>query len=391
MHHSGEAWDEQLLTEWFNPDKVSLLARTDFLSLSNEDKLLWKFAADGDFSIKKAYWDLNEHRFVSRDLTCSRIWKFKLQERVKLFLWKLYQDALPFGCKLSAIFRSTPGKCVLCDEDYGDTIDHFISNCNIIRRLWFASPWNIRIEAFHLSNGKEVVNWLFNPPLSHSDLEEFILYGAILYYKLWSFRNVIFHNNTPIAFEEIQNSIARCVEEHRVLLNQYVGAHEADGGIKETRWGLPRPGRMKCFVDFASDGIQGAVAAVIFDDEGSVRSFGAKKIGTVMALQGEMEALIFGVNLARQFSEVGVDFLSNSFLLVTGLLEGRSPHWSFRFAFNKLCSEFDISRQSVAWISRVCNDAAHTLARWGLTHNCNGALRFWEVSPHVLTKFFSLA
>uniref|UniRef100_A0A803NUT3 RNase H type-1 domain-containing protein n=1 Tax=Cannabis sativa TaxID=3483 RepID=A0A803NUT3_CANSA len=185
--------------------------------------------------------------------------------------------------------------------------------------------------------------------------------------------------------------IERGFKEHSSLLVQNVESIEAGGGIEVVRWGLLRPGRMKCFVDFAYAEDQGDVAAVIFDAEGVVKWFGAKKVSFVSVMQGELEALSFGVSLVRHLAEVGADFYSDNLPLVSGLSEGRSPHWGIRFTFNKFCNDFDITRHFVVWISRVFNEAAHTLARWGLTHSCNGYLPFLEVSPHVLTKFLCLA
>uniref|UniRef100_A0A803NUS3 Reverse transcriptase domain-containing protein n=1 Tax=Cannabis sativa TaxID=3483 RepID=A0A803NUS3_CANSA len=265
------------------------------------EKSVWAIGRDSQVNVWGGNWssmdglicgpgDINPRR----DSTCSRIWKAKLQERVKLFLWKLYHDALPFGCKLSSISSSIPGQCVLCGEDYGDTVKHFVAKCNVTSCLWFSSTWNIRIDNFHLNSGKDVVEWLLNP-LS-------LMICRILNWRILFFMNV----------ESI----------------------EAGGGIEVVRWGLLRPGRMKCFVDFA------------YAED-----------------QGELEALSFGVSLVRHLAEVGADFYSDNLPLVSGLSEGRSPHWGIRFTFNKFCNDFDITRHFVVWISRVFNEATHTLAR----------------------------
>uniref|UniRef100_A0A803P036 RNase H type-1 domain-containing protein n=1 Tax=Cannabis sativa TaxID=3483 RepID=A0A803P036_CANSA len=66
------------------------------------------------------------------------------------------------------------------------------------------------------------------------------------------------------------------------------------------RWGLPRPGRIKGFVDFAKSDEDGAVAAVFFDPSGSVMAFGAKKVSVSSVFQGELEAMRFGVDLAAR-------------------------------------------------------------------------------------------
>ncbi|KAF4400028.1 hypothetical protein G4B88_021242 [Cannabis sativa] len=313
-----------------------------------------------------------------------------MHERVKLFLWKLYQNSLPFGCKFREIFGAQPGLCMLCGESEGDTVSHFVANCAISRQLWFSSCWNIRITNFSLVSGKDIVSWLIDPPfaqvMSTEEKAKFSLFGAILYFKLWRVRNENYHNKTSMPYEMIQNMVMRSYREYINIMSQDIVQEGINRGPAAIHWGLPRPGRMKCFVDYASDKNAGAVAGVIYNWEGSVKRFGAKKVTVASSFQGELEALALGVDLARAYAAEGVDFHSDNWQLVNSMCTGRCLWWNASFSFNKILRELDGFDCSVSWISRSFNDSAHSLARWGLSHNCNGTLRFWEVSPHVLTK-----
>uniref|UniRef100_A0A803Q9L6 RNase H type-1 domain-containing protein n=1 Tax=Cannabis sativa TaxID=3483 RepID=A0A803Q9L6_CANSA len=201
------------------------------------------------------------------------------------------------------------------------------------RLLWMSSPdrsfsikrayWdlnrNIGITNFFLVSGRDTVNWLLDPPfaedMSITEKEKFTLFGAIVYYKLWGIRNKIYRNKSLLSYEGIQSMVMRCFRDHCSILDQ-VGVHnETIGGPEAVRWGLLRPGRMKCFVDYASANDVGAVAGVIFDREGSVKCFGAKKVAVSSTFQGELEALSFGADIARPFAAVGVDFYSNNWQL----------------------------------------------------------------------------
>ncbi|KAF4351722.1 hypothetical protein F8388_019541 [Cannabis sativa] len=143
---------------------------------------------------------------------------------------------------------------------------------------------------------------------------------------------------------------------------------------------------MKCFVDYASASDGGAVAAAIFDISGTIFAIAAAKTVVKSPLHGELEALRFGFNMAAQ---LGVDvgtFYSDNQTVVKAFSERSSPHWLMHFAFNRILTLVDNGNVGVCWTSRKNNMAAHSLARWGLSHDCNGLLWFWEVSPHVLTK-----
>ncbi|KAF4388037.1 hypothetical protein F8388_014720 [Cannabis sativa] len=88
----------------------------------SNDSLCWKSAPTREFTLKRAYWDLNAARFSVRDDTFCHIWKAKIHDRFKLFLWKLCQDALPFGFKLQSIIGLNPGQCVLCGDIASDDV-----------------------------------------------------------------------------------------------------------------------------------------------------------------------------------------------------------------------------------------------------------------------------
>ncbi|KAF4386281.1 hypothetical protein G4B88_003498 [Cannabis sativa] len=246
---------------------------------------------------------------------------------------------------------------------------HFVSGCPVTIRLWFSSRWGLHPDALSFQNGRDLISWLSQTPFQYllqpMDSARFFLYGAVLYHKFWLARNDAFHNGVPVDLSSLKKNI--------------------------DQWGLPRPGRVRGYVDFASAREFGAGAVVFFDSSGGILACGAKKIMTLDVLQGELEALLFGVYLAKDLQLVGVDFFTDNALLVKGLIVKSSPSWLSHFSFVKLYELLVSLDCSVSWISRVLNKAAHALARWGLSHSCNGLLCFWEVSPHVLTKLCVLA
>ncbi|XP_060974305.1 uncharacterized protein LOC133039423 [Cannabis sativa] len=326
MVDSGNDWNYNLVSTWFRPDAVKTFKAVDFNSLKPYDTLCWKSASSGNFSIKNAYWDLNEARFSSKDEICSRIWKINMYERLKLFLWKMCQEALPFGSKLQSIFESCPGPCSLCGDENGDTVTHFAVHCIVTNHLWFASKWNLHMNSFLLENGRDVADWLVSPPFSQNwsshERDEFTLYGPIVYHKLWSVRNDMFHNKTPLGLEALRSAVDKCFNEHMATLRPDTENSEQGAGIGVIRWGLPRPGRVKCFVNYASNSDRGAVAAVLFNHDGFVKCFGAKKVNIASVLHGELEALLFGLWMAGVVDVEEVDCFSDCQLLVHALADG---------------------------------------------------------------------
>ncbi|KAM6543504.1 hypothetical protein CsatB_007951 [Cannabis sativa] len=250
------------------------------------------------------------------DDVCKRIWKTRIHERLKLFLWRLAQDVLPFGSKLASIFGPNIGRCMLCGLGEMDVVSHFVSGCDVTRSLWFSSLWGLRIQRFNLVGSREVVSLLLEPRFLNDCggkiLNEFFLYGAILYHKLWNVRNDIFHNKGVLSLAEVRKAIDLSFAEHKPLLNVGWDIESNQRGICAVRWGLPRPARMRCYVDFASARDDGAVAAVSYDVAGDIFVAVASKVRVHSVLQGELEAVRFGLNMAALLEvDVGTFFSDN--------------------------------------------------------------------------------
>ncbi|KAF4382798.1 hypothetical protein G4B88_021581 [Cannabis sativa] len=280
----GRSSNVNLVNSWFRPDAAAAILKITLPFPNVETRLHWKDDPSGCFSLKSAYWRLNQNQFDCIDVVFKSLWKSHIHERLKVFLWRLGQNALPFGCKVASIFGSNVGPCMLCGLDEMDVVSHFVSGCNITRAMWFSSQWGVRVERCNLTNGRDVLAWLVDPSslnLDSSGCEDFLLYGALL-------------------------SAAR--------------------GIYATRWGLPRPVRMKCFVDFASASDGGVVAAAIYDISGTIFDIAAAKVVVKSPLHGELEALRFGFDMAVQLGvDVGM-FYSDNQTLVKAFIERSSPH-----------------------------------------------------------------
>ncbi|KAF4403795.1 hypothetical protein G4B88_002648 [Cannabis sativa] len=249
---------------------------------------------------------------------------------------------------MASIFGSNIGRCMLCGSEEMDVVSHFVLGCDVTRSLWFSSPWGLRIQSFNLGGGRELVSWLLEP------------------------RNDIFHNNGALCLAEVRKAIDRSFAEHKPLLKAGCDIESNQRAICAVRWALTRPVRMRCYVDFAS--------------AGEIFAAATSKVRVHSVVQGELEAVRFGLNMAVLLEvDVGT-FFSDNQTFVKALAEESSPLWQLHFSFDNVLRTADIRNVAFCWIPQMNNKAAHALARWGLSHSCNGLLNFWEVSPHVLTK-----
>ncbi|WVZ92927.1 hypothetical protein U9M48_038957 [Paspalum notatum var. saurae] len=118
-------------------DYVALWAILDSVVLREgvEDKVIWCWTPDGQYSAKSAYLMLHQGSvvFAGHDL----IWKSWLPLRIKFFLWLAARCRLWTSDRRRRHGLDTREACFLCD-DAPETIDHLLVSCKTSRSVWTA-------------------------------------------------------------------------------------------------------------------------------------------------------------------------------------------------------------------------------------------------------------
>jgi hypothetical protein len=84
-------------------------------NLNNEqDSLIWKFEANGMFSVKSMYAVVNFRGVVPVDIHC--VWKIKMPPKIHFFLWLTAHNKLLTRDNLSKRQHVDDLTCVFCTE-----------------------------------------------------------------------------------------------------------------------------------------------------------------------------------------------------------------------------------------------------------------------------------
>ncbi|KAF3456757.1 hypothetical protein FNV43_RR01411 [Rhamnella rubrinervis] len=104
--------------------------------------------------LKTRTWEEEEDKFW------EKLWKAKLHERLKVFLWRMVSGALPLKQVIFSRTRKGSPECPCCGNEEESAIHRFKSY-EVTKRLAYSSLWGCRLEAWNCSTVKELgsMNW----------------------------------------------------------------------------------------------------------------------------------------------------------------------------------------------------------------------------------------
>jgi len=104
------------------------------LQSQEEDKHIWKFSANAQYSAKSAY----ESFFIGATSfgPWERIWKSWAPPKCRFFLWLVAHNRCWTADRLQRRGLPRPACCPLCDQAQ-ETINHILVGCAFAREFWF--------------------------------------------------------------------------------------------------------------------------------------------------------------------------------------------------------------------------------------------------------------
>ncbi|XP_060974630.1 uncharacterized protein LOC133039721 [Cannabis sativa] len=354
-------WIASLVQRWFVPSVASSLHLIQRLPSSQDDLLVWKDATNGMFSPSVAYKSIIKSRWGETDQIWLRIWKLQLNERLKMFLWKLCRDIIPFGNRLQRIFGNST-TCVICGAAE-DSALHLFFKCPLAKAVWFASRWAIRSDTLNFGAPRDMVVWLLSPEfLKGADAEvlgEFLRFGVCLFDALWTARNRAFHDQISPTWRGVLAKVTSAVA---YLLSAWESPTTA-GAFKDLR---------------AAAGIVVAISEVNLSEAMAVC------YEATQPLEAELVALVHAVKWCTMRGWNRMVIASDCQLLVLGLHARRAPDWRLAGVFWQLVEMLDaLPDVKIEWTPRAGVLAAHKLAKWAILHSVSGLFSAEDLVPLV--------
>lgn len=144
-------WDVPVIAQYFGQAFTnSVLASTKPpQNQQRQDRLIFTPAKNGCYSVRGMYHTLRGTSVQSSNQQ-SQIWRLiwekgEVTPRLRIFLWKIIQDALPLGKSLFRRRIKVNPTCTVCGEAKEDA-SHMLFRCPFARACWFTCPLAIRSD-----------------------------------------------------------------------------------------------------------------------------------------------------------------------------------------------------------------------------------------------------
>lgn len=143
----------------------------------------------------------------------GRLWKLKIQDRLKLLLWKIAAEALKTKGALARILHceeEVSFLCPFCHLALEDTI-HLLVRCSVAFIMWRESPWAIHMDVLNPESAACLIGLVLNADrvlnVSKGSLNAFALNAAIVMDSLCFLCHKVIHEDARVVSGDLVDSI----------------------------------------------------------------------------------------------------------------------------------------------------------------------------------------
>ncbi|KAL4295419.1 hypothetical protein GQ457_12G013470 [Hibiscus cannabinus] len=355
-------WDERKVQQVFSSNDAQKILSCPIAN-TREDILRWSHHHSGLFVTKTAHHWLEKQGWVSH--VVSPVWKIlskaNVLPKVRIFGWRVAQEALPVGKKLQAACVG-PGLCQLCGKDI-ETVLHALRECPSTQEVLQVSGLERLLPQGPFSTG---LQWL-EEATQVLDTQQFT-FMLVLLWNIWNKRNRWVHQNQLIPPKLVADFAQMLIGE---ALDSHNGLPTLSADSAVTKWLKPELGSIKVNVDGAwlERGNLAAIGVVARDHNGLLIDARARRLeGSYTPEIVEAYAMAEGFRMAIENGWQNVTFEGDS----TGIISKMHADCMDRSVASTYLSEAwktlkDRADFAIRHVGRECNQAAHQLAHWGLS------------------------
>ncbi|CAA7035952.1 unnamed protein product [Microthlaspi erraticum] len=366
LDHSRE-WNREKISEIlpFHLEEIQALRPS---RNGASDSFIWLPTKSREYSVKSGYhlaMELKETQNLQQPQPKvnwnADIWQIKASPKMKVFLWKIVQEALPLGENLLNRGIMENPCCVHCGDL--ETTEHLFFHCSFAQEVWKLAPFSISIDPLLIQSFTSTLpiakTWICLPP---TGVGSGTLFPWIVW-ALWKTRNqLIFEERT---FTPAETMIKATVEAKEWQLAQLGINVIKKIYIPNSRTRDP-PNTIDCFTDgsWTEEHRIGGLGWIFTRATGERLDQGQEAERFVSSpLMAEALAIRSALNHALEIGIACIHLKSDAQVLIRAISsqEQISEIYGILFDINALASMF--TSISFSFISRSENSLADSLAK----------------------------
>ena len=210
-------WNQNLIQQNFLSFEADRIKTIPLCWTEQSDRLLWPFCGNGEYSVKSGYkllcededWGAASSSDRSEQaLFWKRIWRLRVPNKIKLFLWRACSNALPIKENLKRRKILDDAKCSACLTEQESTF-HAIWSCELLQQIWSPCFGWVQTEHPRVQDMQELIHLVGQQTV---DLELF----AVVAWFIWNHRNRMRLNEKGLATERILNAAKEYLSDFQV-------------------------------------------------------------------------------------------------------------------------------------------------------------------------------
>lgn len=251
----NNCWKKDKIYQHFGKDDADCIVHIPLSRRQSEDTIIWHYDKRGQYLVKSGYQVAVNHKHQGIP-NCSNlnpshwsvIWKLKIPEKVKIFLWRAAKDILPTAENLWRKRVLQEATCLVCTHQLENSA-HALLDCKIARKVWRVSPIGsvVQEEKF-----PDVITLLLSLQRQQNDISGKIV--AFLLWTIWNARNNMLFNGRhedPVRLVARAAAVADSIKRIQQPEANFLAVPTL---MQQNKWSLPEEGWLKINVDAAIDG-----------------------------------------------------------------------------------------------------------------------------------------
>uniref|UniRef100_A0A803Q8I6 Reverse transcriptase domain-containing protein n=1 Tax=Cannabis sativa TaxID=3483 RepID=A0A803Q8I6_CANSA len=378
-------WNIPLLNQYFQSIDVDRIVTIPLSFFPSNDRLIWHHTITGCYTVNSGFHlaeNLAENQETngsnSRSTWWRTFWSLNLPCKVKIFAWRVMQNALPVATSLVRRKVIDSVTCSLCNNAW-ESIGHALFNCTKARKVWRETKFTIdHTHTHNMYNG----DYLIHLSSLHSK-QDFELIVCTMW-AIWHDRNKVIQGGLSKPSQVIAYFASAHLEQYYRAKTknqqQYINCnvHTSNDStpvhfqrqISDVPWSPPSISGLKINVDVVVNQERKVlgVGAIVRDHQGSVVAALSKPVqGCFRSDEMEAKALFHSLNWALQL-QLQLTNVDTDALRVSSAINSLSKNLS---SFNDLIMDVScllsfFSGVTISHVKRNANQAAHGLAKYAL-------------------------